>query len=124
MVDWRGNRKRGRDGRFAGDVGPATGGCGRADNRRYARGRRRETCGRTEPENPLPGAEFLRCDVREPEQVAHLVAEMAARHGRLDVLVDNAGGAPHEEAAKAGVDNLTASLAVECAPKGRVNASV
>ena len=136
------------------------------------------TCGRNAPKDPV--AEFLECDVREPEQVAALVAEVVSRHGRLDVLVNNAGGAPPAPAAdaspnfhagvirlnllapllvsqhanavmqgqhgggaivmvgsvsgrrpspgtaaygaaKAGLENLTASLAVEWAPKVRVN---
>ncbi|WP_410596925.1 SDR family oxidoreductase [Amycolatopsis sp. lyj-23] len=126
-------------------------------------------------------AEFVPCDVREEEQVSALVDGIVARHGRLDVVVNNAGGTPyapaaqasprlHEKvvrlnllapllvaqhanavmqrqgaggsivmvssvsgtrpspgtaaygAAKAGLDNLTASLAVEWAPKVRVNA--
>jgi NAD(P)-dependent dehydrogenase (short-subunit alcohol dehydrogenase family) len=125
-------------------------------------------------------AEFLMCDVRDPGQVAGLVEAVVARHGRLDVLVNNAGGAPYAAAAeagaglhakivelnllapllvsqaanavmqrqerggaivmissvsghrpspgtaaygaaKAGLDNLTATLAVEWAPKVRVN---
>ncbi|WP_410639068.1 SDR family oxidoreductase [Amycolatopsis sp. lyj-346] len=126
-------------------------------------------------------AEFVACDVRDEQQVAALVEGIVERHGRLDVVVNNAGGAPfvpaaeapprlHEKivqlnllapllvaqhanavmqrqdaggsivmissvsgtrpspgtaaygAAKAGLDNLTASLAVEWAPKVRVNA--
>jgi NAD(P)-dependent dehydrogenase (short-subunit alcohol dehydrogenase family) len=137
------------------------------------------SCGRTVPESP--GGEFIACDVREPDQVAALVDEVVRRHGRLDVLVNNAGGAPSAAAAdasprfhaavvglnllapllvsqaanavmreqagggsivmvssvsgrrpspgtaaygaaKAGLENLTASLAVEWAPKVRVNA--
>jgi NAD(P)-dependent dehydrogenase (short-subunit alcohol dehydrogenase family) len=121
------------------------------------------------------------CDVREPESVRELVDRLAAAHGRLDVVVNNVGGAPHVQAAegsprfhqkivelnllapllvsqtanavmqrqdgggsivnisslsalrpspgtaaygaaKAGVDSLTRSLAVEWAPKVRVNA--
>ncbi|HEX4248678.1 MAG TPA: SDR family oxidoreductase [Pseudonocardia sp.] len=136
-------------------------------------------CGRTVPETPA--TEFIACDVREPEQVDALVDEVVRRHGRLDVLVNNAGGAPpattadasprfhsgvitlnliapllvsqaaHKAmreqagggsivmvssvsgrrpspgtaaygAAKAGLENLTATLAVEWAPKVRVNA--
>jgi NAD(P)-dependent dehydrogenase (short-subunit alcohol dehydrogenase family) len=118
------------------------------------------------------------CDVRDASQVAALVAAVVDRFGRLDVVVNNAGGAPyaladkasprfHQKivelnllapllvsqaaygvmkdsggsivmvssvsgrrpspgtaaygAAKAGLDNLTASLAVEWAPKVRVN---
>src|SRR5690606_34298115 len=136
-------------------------------------------CGRSEPvESPF---EFIHCDVRDPEQVDALVAVVVERHGRLDVLANNAGGSPsvpaadaspgfsraiielnllapllvataanhvmqlqHEGgvivniasvsglrpspgtaaygAAKAGLLNLTQSLAVEWAPKVRVNA--
>lgn len=140
------------------------------------------TCARTAPAGPvgLDGqhAEFLACDVRDPEQVARLIADVVARHGRLDGLVNNAGGAPYAlaadasprfhtkivelnllapllvsqaanavmqqaggaivmissvsghrpspgtaayGAAKAGLDNLTATLAVEWAPRVRVN---
>jgi NAD(P)-dependent dehydrogenase (short-subunit alcohol dehydrogenase family) len=137
-------------------------------------------CARHEPEQPIPGVEFQACDVREADQVHGLVAGIVARHGRLDVLVNNAGGAPRSDvatasprlhakivelnllapllvaqtanavmqrqpsggcivmvssvsghrpspgtaaygAAKAGLDNLVASLAVEWAPKVRVN---
>ncbi len=138
------------------------------------------TCARNVPES-LDHARFVPCDVREPEQVERLVNDVVAEHGRIDVLVNNAGGAPftlaadasprfHEKvvglnllapllvaqrvnavmqrqdaggaivnvssvsgtrpspgtaaygAAKAGLDNLTTSLAVEWAPKVRVNA--
>jgi NAD(P)-dependent dehydrogenase (short-subunit alcohol dehydrogenase family) len=138
------------------------------------------TCARHEPEAPAQ-AEFVQCDVRDETQVAALIDGIVERHGRLDVVVNNAGGAPyapaaeasprlHEKivqlnllapllvaqranavmqrqdtggsivmissvsgtraspgtaaygAAKAGLDNLTTSLAVEWAPKVRVNA--
>jgi NAD(P)-dependent dehydrogenase (short-subunit alcohol dehydrogenase family) len=138
------------------------------------------TCGRRPPEGELP-ASFHTCDVRDSEQVDALVAAVVAEHGRLDVLVNNAGGSPMADAAtasprfsdaiirlnllaplhcaqaanrvmqgqetggtivnvasvsavrpspgtaaygaaKAGLLNLTSSLAIEWAPKVRVNA--
>jgi NAD(P)-dependent dehydrogenase (short-subunit alcohol dehydrogenase family) len=137
------------------------------------------TCGRTTPAAPV--AEFIPCDIRERDQVQRLLDTVIERHGRLDTLVNNAGGAPpvdtatvsprfHDKvvglnllapllvsqraneimqrqggggsivmissvgalrpspgvaayaAAKAGLDNLTTTLAVEWAPKVRVNA--
>ena len=143
-------------------------------------GARVVTCARRTPDAP-PGEAFFPCDIRDPDAVGVLVDEIVARFGRLDVLVNNAGGAPfadtstasprfHEKvvglnllaplivaraanavmqrqerggsivnissvsalrpspgtasygAAKAGLDNLTTTLAVEWAPKVRVNA--
>src|SRR6476469_4401669 len=140
------------------------------------------TCSRSEAE-PVAGTTHHVCDVREPDAVSALVDAVRAQHGRLDVLVNNAGGAPyalaadasprfHDRvvglnllaplalaqaanrvmqaqptggaivnissvsalrpspgtaaygAAKAGLDSLTASLAVEWAPKVRVNSVV
>jgi len=46
-------------------------------------------------------AQFLPCDVREAEALKALVAQVVQRHGRLDVLVNNAGGAPMASAATA-----------------------
>jgi NAD(P)-dependent dehydrogenase (short-subunit alcohol dehydrogenase family) len=135
------------------------------------------TCGRHPPERPV--GVFVACDVRDPDQVDRLIGTVIERHGQLDTLVNNAGGAPfaptatashrfHEKvvglnllapllvsqraneimqkgnggsivmvssvsatrpspgtaaygAAKAGLDGLTATLAVEWAPKVRVN---
>ena len=139
------------------------------------------TCARR-PVDGLP-YEFHSCDVRDADAVGAMVDAVVARHGRLDVVVNNAGGSPfalaaeasprfHRKvielnllgmlyvslaanavmqrqerggsivsvssvsgrrpspgtaaygAAKAGVDSLTATLAVEWAPKVRVNAVV
>ena len=56
-------------------------------------------CGRQTPETlPAAGgaqAEFIAADVREVESLQALFREIKARHGRLDVVVNNAGGAPH-----------------------------
>ena len=57
-------------------------------------------CGRTVPgESTLPraagrGARFIQCDVRRPESVDLLFTRIASEFGRLDVLVNNAGGSP------------------------------
>jgi len=139
------------------------------------------TCARR-PVEGLP-YEFHSCDVRDAEAVAALIDVIVGKHGRLDVVVNNAGGSPfalaadasprfHQKiielnllgmlhvsqaanavmqqqphggsivsissvsgrrpspgtaaygAAKAGVDSLTTTLAVEWAPKVRVNAVV
>ena len=62
-------------------------------------------CGRNAPaELPQAGgmrAEFIACDVRDADAVASLYAEIGARHRRLDVLVNNAGGGPPGELAGA-----------------------
>ena len=138
------------------------------------------TCSRTEGTG-VEGATHRVCDVRDPYSVEVLVTGIVADHGRLDVVVNNAGGAPYAAAAdasprfhskiielnllspllvaqaanavmqqqetggvivnisslsalrpspgtaaygaaKAGVDSLTRSLAVEWAPRVRVNA--
>src|ERR1022692_2580481 len=44
-------------------------------------------------------AEFYRADVCDPEQAARLVDAAVNRMGRLDVLINNAGGAPAADAA-------------------------
>jgi NAD(P)-dependent dehydrogenase (short-subunit alcohol dehydrogenase family) len=60
-------------------------------------------CGRNEPETP-PGAggrtaRFLPADIRDAGEAARLVERAAELMGRLDVLVNNAGGSPDADAA-------------------------
>ena len=63
------------------------------------------TCGRTEPaELPTAGgrtAAFLACDVRDPDQVDALVGEAERLWGRVDIVINNAGGSPNADAATA-----------------------
>ena len=88
-------------------------------------------CGRKKPEE-LPKAEgrtavFVAADVRDAAQVEKMFDDLAARLGRLDVLVNNAGGAPFAEAATASprfsekVIQLNLTAALHCAqPANRI----
>ncbi len=44
-----------------------------------------------EPEEPLPGARYLRADVTDRAAMAEAIATVAGEEGRIDVLVNNAG---------------------------------
>jgi NAD(P)-dependent dehydrogenase (short-subunit alcohol dehydrogenase family) len=62
-------------------------------------------CGRREPKAvPSAGgvqAEFIAADVRDVDQIDRVVTSTVDRYGRLDVLVNNAGGSPPADAATA-----------------------
>lgn len=62
-------------------------------------------CGRQAPERLPEGggraAEFIPADVRDFDSLVALFAAIEDRYGRLDVLINNAGGSPAAEAATA-----------------------
>ena len=100
-----GSRRDGLD--FTGAVVIVTGGCrgvGRGITERFlAAGADVVICCRHEPDAlPTAGgrtAAFVAADVRDPEQIDAVMAFTTERFGRLDVLVNNAGGAPPSDTA-------------------------
>lgn len=58
-------------------------------------------CGRTEPAQLAQGVRFVACDVRDFDDCAQLAVDICAREGRLDLLVNNAGGGPDVASATA-----------------------
>ncbi len=62
-------------------------------------------CARHEPEQPVQAdgrsATFIAADIRDAEAARGLIEQTAQTHGRLDVLVNNAGGSPFAQAAEA-----------------------
>jgi NAD(P)-dependent dehydrogenase (short-subunit alcohol dehydrogenase family) len=113
---------------FTGKVVVVTGGSrgvGRGITEAFlARGANVVICGRKVPaEDEMPAhggrrAVFVTADVREADQAGQVVNETTGRFGRLDVLVNNAGGSPAVAAAEASARfisqvialNLTASF--------------
>ena len=82
----------------------ATMGLGRVIAARFlAHGADVIACARREPAAPIAAAgreaAFVAADVRDPDQVGRVVARAVESTGRIDVLVNNAGGAPPAETA-------------------------
>ena len=79
-------------------------GIGRGITERFlAAGATVVVCGRSEPDE-LPSADgrtavFIAADVRDADAVDALITETVAQLGRLDVLVNNAGGSPSADSA-------------------------
>ncbi|MGH8810165.1 MAG: SDR family NAD(P)-dependent oxidoreductase, partial [Noviherbaspirillum sp.] len=94
---------------FAGKAVLVTGGTrgiGRAIAEAFlADGAQVVVCGRRAPEQPVQGgareAIFMSVDVRDTDQVKSMVDRIAADFGRLDIVVNNAGGSPPVMAADA-----------------------
>jgi NAD(P)-dependent dehydrogenase (short-subunit alcohol dehydrogenase family) len=92
---------------FTGNVVIVTGGTrgiGLAIARAFSRsGADVIVCGRHAPSDGTAGTDavFFEADVRDPEQAQQLIGEAVSRFGRLDVLVNNAGGSPAVPAAEA-----------------------
>jgi NAD(P)-dependent dehydrogenase (short-subunit alcohol dehydrogenase family) len=79
------------------------------------------TCGRNEPdgtpeaEGPdgvLRRAGFIAADVRDAEEASRVVAGCVEAFGRLDLLVNNAGGSPATEAATASPRFITSVVSL------------
>jgi NAD(P)-dependent dehydrogenase (short-subunit alcohol dehydrogenase family) len=112
---------------FDGQVVVVTGGCrgvGRGIAQRFAdAGARLAICCRHEPEALPDGWLFVAADVREPDQVDAVIAQTRERFGRLDVLVNNAGGSPPADTATAsprftsGIIALNLTAPIVCAQR-------
>ncbi|MFF0436558.1 SDR family oxidoreductase [Streptomyces sp. NPDC004327] len=95
-------------------------------------------CARRPPDGPVADggreAAFHALDLRRPDEVAAFFAGVAERYGRLDTLVNNAGGTPYrllgeggsseaERHARVVALNLTAPLTVSLAAYGLLRAA-
>lgn len=90
---------------FTGRVAIVTGGTrglGRVVAMRLAEaGCQVAVCGRNAPDDLPPGVVFHAADIRDPDQAQSFVAAVVEARGRLDFLVNNAGGSPKADAATA-----------------------
>jgi NAD(P)-dependent dehydrogenase (short-subunit alcohol dehydrogenase family) len=112
---------------FSGRVALVTGGCrgvGRGIAQRFAdAGGQVAICCRNEPESLPEDWLFVAADVREPEQVDAVIASTQEHFGRLDVLVNNAGGSPPADSAtasprfSAGIIALNLTAPIVCAQR-------
>jgi NAD(P)-dependent dehydrogenase (short-subunit alcohol dehydrogenase family) len=59
------------------------------------------TCARNAPDDVMTGVEFMAADLRDSRAAHDVVTATKERFGRLDVVVNNAGGAPPADAATA-----------------------
>src|SRR5262245_54553211 len=70
-----------------------------------AAGAKVAVCGRNEPEKPIGAganqAKFYQADIRNPDEAAKLVEQVVADHGKLDSLINNAGGSLKADSATA-----------------------
>lgn len=57
--------------------------------------------GRNQPDDLPAGTSFAAADVRDPEAAAAVLDGVKAEHGRVDTVVNNAGGSPSVAAAEA-----------------------
>jgi NAD(P)-dependent dehydrogenase (short-subunit alcohol dehydrogenase family) len=87
------------DGKVALVTGGTSGIGRRIAERLQALGARLVTCARNPPPSPL--GHFIAADVRQLEQIDRVMSETHERFGRLDLLVNNAGGSPEADAASA-----------------------
>ena len=61
------------------------------------------------PAEPLDGAQFYAADLRDADQCDALIADVLREFGRLDLLINNAGGTPAEPLASSS-PNLIAKV--------------